>query len=156
MNGEAGRLRFAFFEHRHRDNDDHPHQDQHQDRHHVFPFFTLETVAMLAFVTAGETVCRSVLRSGQGFLQTKDFMLMLTSMMRMVVMMTTHTVNDVVVQTPDKGTWWQNGRTFDQQFARCPELRCGPPACQQRQEEELDGDDEDDVHNNDEEEEEKG
>ena len=94
MNGEAGRLRFAFFKHRHRDNDDHPHQDQHQDHHRVFPFFTLETVAMLAFVTAGETVCRSVLRSGQGFLQTKDFMLMLTSMMRMVVMMTTHTDDD--------------------------------------------------------------
>ena len=61
----------------------------------------------------------------------------------------------MVVQTPDKGTWWQNGRTFDQQFARCPELRCGPPGYQQRQEEELDGDDEDDVHNNDDEEEEK-
>ena len=61
----------------------------------------------------------------------------------------------MVAQTPDKGTWWQNGRTFDQQFARCPELRCGPPGYQQRQEEELDGDDEDDVHNNDEEEEEK-
>ena len=53
----------------------------------------------------------------------------------------------MVVQTPDKGTWWQNGRTFDQQFARCPELRCGPPGYQQRQEEELDGDVvEDDVH----------
>ena len=161
MNGEAGRLRFTYFEHCHRDNDDHPHQDQHQDHHRVFPFFTLETVAMLAFVTAGETVCRSVLRSGQGFLQTKDFMLMLTSILRMVVMMTTHRwrsiVHGVVVEIPDKGTWWQNGRTFDQQFARCPELRCGPPGYQQRQEEELDGDVvEDDVHSNDGDDEEKG
>ena len=52
--------------------------------------FTLETVAMLAFVTAGETACRSVLRSGQGFLHTEDFMLMLTSIMRMV-----HTAPDM-------------------------------------------------------------
>ena len=115
---------------------------------------------MLAFATAGETACRSVLRSGQGFLQTKDFMLMLTSIVRMVVrrtlMMTTHRsiVHGVVVQIPDKGTWWQNGRTFDQQFARCPELRCGPPDCQRRQEEELDCEDEDDFHNKDDEEEE--
>ena len=28
---------------------------------------------------------------------------------------------------PDKGTWWRSGRTFDQQFARCRELRSGPP-----------------------------
>ena len=29
--------------------------------------------------------------------------------------------------SPDKGTWWLSGRTFDQQFALCRELRSGRP-----------------------------